>query len=38
MQCKPSFMPRYARIHLTGGLFHVVARFHDKRFFFDLEG
>ena len=31
-------MPRYARIHLTGGLFHVVSRFHDKRFFFDLEG
>lgn len=31
-------MPRFARIHVTGGLFHVVSRFHDKRFFFDMEG
>lgn len=31
-------MPHTTRIHITGGLFHVVSRFHDKRFFFDLKG
>jgi REP element-mobilizing transposase RayT len=31
-------MPRYARIHVTGGLFHVISRFHDRRFYLDIEG
>jgi putative transposase len=31
-------MPRYARFHVTGGLFHVISRFHDKRFYLDIEG
>jgi REP element-mobilizing transposase RayT len=31
-------MPRYARIHVTGGLFHVISRFHDHRFYLDIEG
>jgi REP element-mobilizing transposase RayT len=31
-------MPRYARIHVTGGLFHVISRFHDRRFYLDLDG
>jgi len=31
-------MPRYARIHVTGGLFHVISRFHDRQYFLDIEG
>jgi putative transposase len=31
-------MPRYARIHVTGGMFHVISRFHDRRYYLDLEG
>ena len=31
-------MPRYARIHVTGGMFHVICRFHDKRYYLDVEG
>jgi REP element-mobilizing transposase RayT len=31
-------MPRYARIHVTGGLFHVISRFHDLRYYLDIEG
>ena len=31
-------MPRFARFHGTGGLFHVIARFHDRRFYLDIEG
>jgi REP-associated tyrosine transposase len=31
-------MPRFARIHVTGGLFHVISRFHDRRFYLDVEG
>jgi putative transposase len=31
-------MPRYARIHVTGGLFHVISRFHDRRYYLDIEG
>jgi REP element-mobilizing transposase RayT len=31
-------MPRYARIHVTGGLFHVISRFHDKQYFLDIGG
>ena len=31
-------MPRYARVHVTGGLFHVISRFHDNRFYLDVEG
>jgi hypothetical protein len=31
-------MPRYARVHVTGGLFHVISRFHDRRFYLDLDG
>jgi putative transposase len=31
-------MTRYARIHVTGGLFHVISRFHDKRFYSNIEG
>jgi len=31
-------MPRYARPHITGGLFHVICRFHERKFFFDTEG
>jgi putative transposase len=31
-------MPRYARFHVTGGLFHVISRFHDRRFYLDIEG
>lgn len=31
-------MPRYARFHVTGGLFHVIARFHDRRFYLDIDG
>jgi len=30
-------MPRYARIHVTGGLFHVISRFHDRRYYLDIE-
>jgi putative transposase len=31
-------MPRYAGIHVTGGMFHVISRFHDRRYYLDLEG
>ena len=31
-------MPRYARIHVTSGLFHVISRFHDRRYYLDLDG
>ncbi len=31
-------MPRFARIHVTGGLFHVICRFHDHRYFLNVEG
>jgi putative transposase len=31
-------MPRLARIHVTGGLFHVISRFHDRRFYLDIDG
>ena len=31
-------MPRFARFHVTGGLFHVISRFHDRRFYLDIEG
>jgi REP element-mobilizing transposase RayT len=31
-------MPRLARFHVTGGLFHVISRFHDRRFYLDIEG
>ena len=31
-------MPRYARIHVSGGLFHVISRFIDRRFHLDTEG
>lgn len=31
-------MPRFARIHVTGGLFHVISRFHDRRFYLDVGG
>ena len=31
-------MPRYARVHVTGGLFHVICRFQDKQYFLDLPG
>ena len=31
-------MSRYARIHVTGGLFHIISRFHDRRFYLDLDG
>ena len=31
-------MPRYARFHVTGGLFHVISRFHDRRFYLDIDG
>ena len=31
-------MPRYARFHVTGGLFHIISRFHDRRFYLDIDG
>ena len=31
-------MPRLARIHVTGGLFHVISRFHGRRYYLDIEG
>lgn len=31
-------MPRYARFHITGGLFHVISRFHDRRYYLDIDG
>ena len=31
-------MPRYARIHVAGGLFHLISRFHDRRFYLDMDG
>jgi putative transposase len=31
-------MTRYARFHVTGGLFHVISRFHDRRFYLDIDG
>ena len=31
-------MPRYARFHVTGGSFHIISRFHDRRFYLDVEG
>lgn len=31
-------MPRFARIHVAGGLFHVICRFHDRRFYLDIDG
>jgi hypothetical protein len=30
-------MPRFARFHVTGGLFHVISRFHDRRFYLDIS-
>ena len=31
-------MQRLARIHVAGGLFHVISRFHDRRFYLDIDG
>jgi putative transposase len=31
-------MPRYARLHVTGGLFHVISRFHNREFLLDHDG
>jgi REP-associated tyrosine transposase len=31
-------MPRFARIHVTGGMIHVISRFHDRRFYLDISG
>ncbi len=31
-------MPRYARPHVTGGLFHVISRFHNREFLLDKPG
>jgi len=31
-------MSRLARFHVTGGLFHVISRFHDRRFYLDVDG
>jgi putative transposase len=31
-------MPRYCRFHVTGGLFHIISRFHDRRFYLDIDG
>ncbi len=31
-------MPRFARPHVTGGLFHVICRFHNHTFLLDVEG
>jgi REP element-mobilizing transposase RayT len=31
-------MPRFARFHVTGGFFHVISRFHDRRFYLDIDG
>ena len=31
-------MPRYARPHVTGGLFHVISRFHIHEYLMDVEG
>jgi hypothetical protein len=28
----------HARIHVTSGLFHVISRFHDRRYYLDIEG
>jgi putative transposase len=30
-------MPRYARPHVTGGLFHVISRFHNGEFLLNIE-
>jgi putative transposase len=30
-------MTRYARLHVTGGLFHVISRFHDRRYYLDMD-
>ena len=31
-------MPRFARFHITGKLFHVISRFHGRRFYLDIDG
>jgi REP-associated tyrosine transposase len=31
-------MPRYARIHVTSGLFHLISRFQDRRYYLDIDG
>lgn len=31
-------MPRYARPHVVGGLFHVISRFRDGEYYMNLEG
>jgi REP element-mobilizing transposase RayT len=31
-------MPRFARFHVTGGLLHVISRFHDRRYYLDIDG
>ena len=31
-------MPRYARPHVTGGLFHVISRFHNREYLLDKPG
>ena len=31
-------MPRFARPHVTGGLFHVISRFHNREFLLDKPG
>ena len=31
-------MPRYARIHVPSGLFHIISRFQDRQFYLDLDG
>ena len=31
-------MARFARIHVTGGLFHIISRFQDRKYYLDIEG
>lgn len=31
-------MPRYARIHVPTGLFHIISRFQDLRYYLDIDG
>ena len=31
-------MPRYARIHVPTGLFHIISRFQDRQFYLDIDG
>ena len=34
----PALPLGYARFHVTGGVFHVISRFHDRRFYMDIDG